>query len=82
MLDRRLVHIQADLRDDLGRWIGRKRLAVARKRKTAETALETSGHAPDFLRAQWADQRTAQLSVRSRGSVLPAESPADVGAPY
>lgn len=66
MLDRRLLHIQADLRDDLTRWATRRRLALRRKAKEAHAVLAAAGRSVPVLREQWALQRAAQLSIRKR----------------
>lgn len=66
MLDRRLGHIQAELRDDLGRWAVRRREALGLKASTAEAGITASAHTRAYLREQWAQQRAAQLSIRRR----------------
>ncbi|KZV88475.1 hypothetical protein EXIGLDRAFT_696648 [Exidia glandulosa HHB12029] len=64
VLDRRLVYIQAELRDELLRWNTKRRVALARKTKEAKEELAACGHDVGYLRLQWTLQRAVQLSIR------------------
>ncbi|EJD33547.1 hypothetical protein AURDEDRAFT_76906, partial [Auricularia subglabra TFB-10046 SS5] len=63
-LDRHVQFVADAIRDDSGRWLGRKWAALKTREYEARKEIALSGHSAQFLREQWASQREAQLQVR------------------
>ncbi|KAI1790619.1 hypothetical protein LXA43DRAFT_882467 [Ganoderma leucocontextum] len=73
MLDRHTDVINATARENLGGWIrGRLKNGVRARDLAADQDMARSEMSLRELREQWAEQRTAQLSVRNRTSDLDA----------
>lgn len=66
MIDRRVIHLQAATRDELGRWAVHRQAAMIKKLSEAKLDVAKSGRSPEYLREQWEIQRMAQLSIRKR----------------
>ncbi|EJD33614.1 hypothetical protein AURDEDRAFT_76862 [Auricularia subglabra TFB-10046 SS5] len=64
LLDRHLQWIADKMRDDLGKWLVRKWVALRDRERAASREVQRSGHTATMLREQWASQREIQLSVR------------------
>lgn len=54
------------MRDELGDWIRNRLKAVQKHNQAANQALKACGILIEELRAQWKDQQTTQLSLRTR----------------
>ncbi|EJD50107.1 hypothetical protein AURDEDRAFT_58622 [Auricularia subglabra TFB-10046 SS5] len=65
LLDRQLQRLGRRMRQNLGKWVRRRRKAVLKKSEKATAQLIKSGHSGRYLREQWEEQRRAELSVRS-----------------
>ncbi|EJD39841.1 hypothetical protein AURDEDRAFT_36376, partial [Auricularia subglabra TFB-10046 SS5] len=65
LLDRQLQRLGRRMRQNLGKWVRRRRKAIVEKAQKATTQLVKSGHARQYLRSQWEEQRSAELSIRS-----------------
>lgn len=66
MLDRQLISIGAEMRDDLGNWLTKRRRNIDKQERQAQKILRDCGIPEVELRKQWKDQRAAQLSLRAR----------------
>jgi hypothetical protein len=67
LLDRLLVSVGRELRDDLGDWIKRKyKQGVLQQSKKAQKVLDVCNYSVDELRQQWKLQVEAQTSIRAR----------------
>jgi hypothetical protein len=67
LLDRLLVSVGRELRDDLGDWIKRKyNKGVLQQSKKAQKVLDICNYSVDELREQWKLQVEAQTSIRAR----------------
>ncbi|KAF9455607.1 hypothetical protein BDZ94DRAFT_1286087 [Collybia nuda] len=61
-----ITRVSAELRDDLGRWIERRRKkGVEGQGNKAQKVLDECGVDLPYLRQQWALQQAAQLSIRA-----------------
>ncbi|EJD36390.1 hypothetical protein AURDEDRAFT_74267 [Auricularia subglabra TFB-10046 SS5] len=65
LLDRQLQRLGRRMRQNLGKWMRRRRKAIQDKSEKAAAQLVKSGHTRRYLSKQWEEQRRAELSVRS-----------------
>ncbi|KIK01824.1 hypothetical protein K443DRAFT_122207 [Laccaria amethystina LaAM-08-1] len=65
MLDRQLISIGAEMRDDLGNWLTKRRRNIDKQEHQAQKILHDCGIPEVELRKQWKDQRAAQLSLQA-----------------
>ncbi|EJD33013.1 hypothetical protein AURDEDRAFT_77284 [Auricularia subglabra TFB-10046 SS5] len=80
-LDRHVQSVADEIRDDSGRWLGRKWSALKTREYEARKEIALSGHSAQFLREQWAAQREAQLEVRRSESLRPCGCPCSHHSP-
>ena len=67
MLDRHADVVNANVRENLGGWIrSRLKNGVEARTQAAEKEISQTQLPVAELRAQWSQQRTAQLSVKAR----------------
>ena len=66
MIDRQTISIGAEMRDDLGNWIVKRRRHIDKQEQQARKILEDCGIPESELGALWKEQKAAQLSLRAR----------------
>ena len=70
MLDRQTISIGAEMRDDLGNWIVKRRRHIEKQEKQALKILEDCGVPGWELTELWKEQKAAQLSLCARKPYL------------
>lgn len=70
MIDRQTISIGAEMRDDLGNWIVKRRRHIDQQEQQARKILEDCGIPESELMELWKEQKAAQLSLRARKSHL------------